>query len=249
MSLIDGLVSYWKMDAASGDEADSHGSNTLTSGGGAADPGTAAGKLNGSRDFDGSNDTLSASDAASLDLSDFSISLWFYPDVLDTSYRNLFVKGLDGASGRNYGIAHSAGVSNRFYLQIQGVSGLTSEITPSSGPTASAWNHAVLTYDATTRVRKLYLGGSEVHSQTGSSGTPTTNSLALVVGGGGSGFAFHNGRIDEIGLWSRDLSSAEVTELYNSGNGLAYPFAAGGGLWNRRTRRGPEFVPPDALVW
>lgn len=31
-----------------------------------------------------------------------------------------------------------------------------------------------------------------------------------------------NGMIDEIGVWNRSLTAAEITEIYNSGNGLAY---------------------------
>jgi hypothetical protein len=30
--------------------------------------------------------------------------------------------------------------------------------------------------------------------------------------------------LDEVGFWTRALSAAEVTSLYNSGNGLQYPF-------------------------
>lgn len=30
--------------------------------------------------------------------------------------------------------------------------------------------------------------------------------------------------VDEVNVWTRELSAAEVTELYNSGNGLPYPY-------------------------
>ena len=32
------------------------------------------------------------------------------------------------------------------------------------------------------------------------------------------------GVIDELGIWNRSLNSTEISELYNSGNGLTYPF-------------------------
>jgi hypothetical protein len=38
-----------------------------------------------------------------------------------------------------------------------------------------------------------------------------------------SGGSF-NGSIDEVGIWSRALTSSEVTSLYNSGSGRQYPF-------------------------
>ena len=39
---------------------------------------------------------------------------------------------------------------------------------------------------------------------------------------GGSYTASFRGLIDQIGLWSRALTSTEVETLYDSGNGLAY---------------------------
>src|SRR5262249_31508245 len=37
---------------------------------------------------------------------------------------------------------------------------------------------------------------------------------------------YFNGAIDEIGVWNRALTSTEITNLYNSGAGLAYPLTA-----------------------
>ena len=33
------------------------------------------------------------------------------------------------------------------------------------------------------------------------------------------------GSIDEAGIWSRALSGTEITELYNAGAGITYPFS------------------------
>ena len=40
----------------------------------------------------------------------------------------------------------------------------------------------------------------------------------------------YNGLIDEVGFWHKVLSQSEVTSLYNSGAGLAYPFSASAGF-------------------
>ena len=37
---------------------------------------------------------------------------------------------------------------------------------------------------------------------------------------------FLNCYIDEVGIWSRTLTSTEVSDLYNSGSGLQYPFSS-----------------------
>ncbi len=39
---------------------------------------------------------------------------------------------------------------------------------------------------------------------------------------------YWDGLIDEAGFWKRVLTSDERTQLYNAGNGLAYPFVTGG---------------------
>jgi hypothetical protein len=33
------------------------------------------------------------------------------------------------------------------------------------------------------------------------------------------------GKIDELGLWDRLLTSNEISTIYNNGNGLSYPFS------------------------
>lgn len=55
----------------------------------------------------------------------------------------------------------------------------------------------------------------------------------FTIGGAFEGANRHmNGDIDEIGIWSRIITSGEVTSLYNSGAGLAYPFTGGGATNN-----------------
>jgi len=44
---------------------------------------------------------------------------------------------------------------------------------------------------------------------------------------GGTPEGFFDGMIDEVGVWSRLLTSDEVTTLYNAGAGLSYPFSSG----------------------
>lgn len=36
--------------------------------------------------------------------------------------------------------------------------------------------------------------------------------------------AYHDGRLDGIGIWKRVLTAQERTELYHGGVGLQYPF-------------------------
>jgi len=55
----------------------------------------------------------------------------------------------------------------------------------------------------------------------------TNNFLIGAIHGGGD---YMDGLVDEVGIWNKVLTSGEITDLYNSGSGLAYPFGEGGVL-------------------
>jgi hypothetical protein len=78
-----------------------------------------------------------------------------------------------------------------------------------------------VTYDGTTI--RIYVDGSDDGNTTT---TLASTATKILFGNHTSnkslGFI---GTIDEIGMWDRDLSSAEITSLYNSGDGFAYPFS------------------------
>lgn len=92
--------------------------------------------------------------------------------------------------------------------------------TPINMFPSNQWNHVVITYNDVTRAGFIYING--------------VDTVAVVVDGGGNmaananewswgrrtggGFEFE-GWLDECRVWGRELSQAEVTELYNAGVG------------------------------
>lgn len=42
----------------------------------------------------------------------------------------------------------------------------------------------------------------------------------------------YDGKLCRFGVWERELTQSEITELYNSGDGLRYPFTSGGDGYN-----------------
>lgn len=79
------------------------------------------------------------------------------------------------------------------------------------------WAHVAVTFDS-TRLH-LYLDGSEVASHQLPVPGPVAETGGFVIGGHreGTGRNF-DGLLDEIALWSRALSSAEISTLYHEGN-------------------------------
>lgn len=90
----------------------------------------------------------------------------------------------------------------------------------------SAWYHIVVTYDGTASVAgtKMYINGliETISNSIDSLSTGTTVSSANFEIGARSVTQETDGLIDEVGIWSRELDSTDVTNLYNSGSGLAY---------------------------
>jgi len=85
----------------------------------------------------------------------------------------------------------------------------------------NTWHHVVGTYDGTTM--KIYVDNDLKNSGTSFSGNVADSILYIGWDRGVAG-RFLTGKIDEVGIWSRALNSTEITELYNSGDGFAYPF-------------------------
>jgi hypothetical protein len=213
------LVAYWKLDDASGDAIDAHGSLDGTVGG-SVYGGT--GKIGDCYTFTataGQGITMPVSTDFNLATTTGSISVWFITSV--GSYSRGWIAGTkDTYATSGYGMFIDSEAPSHFKTCI-GNSG--AEIAYTVDMAASAnWHHAVMTWDVDGNLI-TYLDGSQADSREITI-TPTDNGKTFHVGhnADGSNRIVFNGSIDEVGLWSRVLTSDEVADLYNSGNGLSY---------------------------
>lgn len=87
----------------------------------------------------------------------------------------------------------------------------------------NVWYHLVSTY--TSGNLNIYINGSLDKNYVNPTGNLISVSDGLHIGHEDAWInEYFFGIIDEIGIWSRALSAAEVAALYNGGAGLAYPF-------------------------
>ena len=216
MALTDNLVRYFKLDESSGNTTDEIGSYVYTNNGTIT---YSAGKINNGADFDGSNDYFNGSDVGlPSGNTDYSVSAWVNITTL-ADHRNIFTYGTR-ANYQSFG----------FTVLTTGVlwcdifnEGKGSTTTISTG----TLTHVAVTYTASTKTLQFYKNGTAIESATY---TNTPNRVLT----GTSYIGINNdastqkmlGQIDEVGMWSRVLSGAEITSLYNSGAGFAYPFVA-----------------------
>lgn len=216
MAIIDGLQSYWKLDEASGDAIDAHGSNDLTNTNVTYGE---TGKINDCYGYDG--DDTSIGDAIG-DIDNISWSCW-------AQTTNNELQQVVTADSNDVATVRIVGPSWESYLPsfVVYIGASWYAVSGNAQLSTNTWYHLVGTYDGETV--KMYINGT---LQTDQNTDPSADCNVL----GNAHLGVHantwshdlQGLLDEVGVWNRALTQAEVTELYNSGNGLAYPFAAGG---------------------
>jgi hypothetical protein len=118
----------------------------------------------------------------------------------------------DGAVNSGYFLQYS-GQDNRFAFSFVGIRALAP--TP---PTTGEWYHLVGVRDAAAGALRLYVNGSLAGTASACVGSPAEGDT--VIGRaqyGGSQVDFWRGAIDQVHVYDRALTDAEVTELYSSG--------------------------------
>lgn len=226
-SLLASLISHWKMDEASGDATDSHGSNTLTDN---ATVTTAAGKLGTARQFTAANtEFLSRASNATLQAGDidFTFAAWVYLDSVGTN-RVILAKDGNTAGQREYNIDYLGATQRfRFYGFTATDSAKITVASALGAPSVSTWYFVVAWHDSAGDTVNIQVNNGTVDS------TATTGALQAASNGefrigarSYPGFVEpFDGRIDSVSFWKRVLTSDERTALYNGGSGLEYPFA------------------------
>ena len=190
----------------SGDASGNANTGTLTNG-----PVWAVGKNGGALQFDGVNDRVRVPDANVLDLSTAStFEAWVYPTVAPSGWRTIVQKEVDA-----YLLMASSN-------QNRPVSGGTFDgvcCTNVSAPAALAvntWTHLAATYDG-AQIR-IYVNGTQV-AAVARTGTYEQNNNPLWIGGNAVYGEHFQGRIDDLRIYNRALSSTEIQTDMNTAVG------------------------------
>ena len=223
MALTDNLVGYWKLDEASGTRNDAVGSAHLTDTG---TVGSATGKVGTAADVELGN-YLTVADPAALSFpgdTDFTVAAWlqFESKAAD----EMFAVGKGDGDGAEYGIEWNPG-SDRLQFAVYASDGFgTGQSATAStlgSPALATWYYVVGWYDATAEEVRIQVNNGTVDAASYTAGS--YNSDAAFTIGSYPAFNLHwDGLIDEVGIWSRVLTTEERTTLYNGGAGLTYPF-------------------------
>lgn len=213
MALVDGLQAYWKFDESSGNAADSSGNgNAATNVNSTA---YATGKINNGADLErGSSNYFTVNDSASVSIvNGWSVSFWMKIESL-----NNWMIPFRKRSGEN-------GCGTLIYangdFDVNAGAGSFGGQTNALGLTTATWYHIVIYFNGATS--KLYVNNAAPVTQNIPNITDPATALYIGANVSGGSDSF-DGIIDEFGIWNRELTASDVSELYNGGSGLQYPF-------------------------
>lgn len=240
MALIDDIKAYWKLDESSGDAADATGNgntatniNTVTYSG--TDP-----KINNHALTENSPSRyLEAADSTSLSITgDITISMWINRTSALASLDTQAYISKQNTTGNqsSWYISHENDGGIRLLCNFDESgdnAGETTRALFTQTFTTGTWYHLVVKYTCSTKAVVIYINGTP--NAPSSYSEQLANSIfdstaPVRIGAGNVATPGAHASIDEVGIWARALSDAEVTELYNSGAGLAYPFGGGGAV-------------------
>jgi len=167
--------------------------------------------------FDGINDFVDITNDSSLDfgtLVAFSLNVW----VKSTSTNQTYIEKQVAGVGWEFRT-----ISNKLRFEHVGAGGaLRVDSTSDVGQNDGSWHMVSATYDGSGNASGaiLYFDGAAVAKTTIddslSGSTLTAGDIAIGSSTDGAATNF-TGNIDEVSVWSRDLTAGEITTIYNSG--------------------------------
>jgi hypothetical protein len=234
-TLNNNIVAYWKFDETGiVDRAPSVGTITLTNlpVPGVVGPTSGTGKINNGVDFEDVSAVYfeNGPDPAAVDFSgtqSFTIAAWAQTES-QGQRRTIICK-------------YDAGGNAQWYLQYRNtddhwIFGISTNGTAETeidsdnqGAIADAtWYFIVGWYNSADNTINMRVGtGSTLQAAdtpVGISAAGLFNSTSVLRVGRLTSAGYFDGLIDEIGIWNRVLTSAEIVELFNGGTGKSYPF-------------------------
>jgi hypothetical protein len=207
-----GAVSAWRGE---GNAQDGVGNNNGSLQGGVT---FATGEVGQAFRFNGTNGYVSVPDAPSLELaSAVTMEAWINPATLAFagSFGTIIAKS--NFPVRNYGLwVYADGSLHLSYINGSGVN--VGFLTAPGLIPVGVFTHVAGIIDTAAGVMQLYVNG-QLAAFRATAGPMVPNTLPLTIGASDAGpSAFFNGLIDEVAVYNRGLSAAEVRDIYLNGS-------------------------------
>lgn len=224
------MISYWSQEDASGNSTDAHAANDLTDNN---TVGSATGIVSNGRDYEASSsESHSIADGSQTGLDfgneDFTIALWVKGEGF-SGFSDQYIVSKGGVNLAGYVLLWSWS-DDRFRFEVGDANFSTGNVLANTlgAPADATWYFIVCRHNATANTLTICVNDGTVDSASWSNGCVDTASTFRVGANSAGSASFFDGIIDELGIWGRVLTAAEITELYNSGAGRDYAYISGG---------------------
>ena len=219
-TITNGLVAYWNFDGKNFKDSlgkfdgTENGSSPIAFVDAKAGFGQAI-KLDGPSDSGWADQFVEITGGEPDDLAfeggSMSVSLWFTWEAWDKQWQAVAAKG----EGGNWRI-HRRGAEN-----VMAFTGGSAGDTPSGTKEINdgQWHHLVAVKDADTDTEFLWIDGV-VDAMRENEGTLSANGRRMMIGENPDARnRYWHGLVDDVAVWGRPLTEAEVTALYANGTG------------------------------
>ena len=219
--LAEKLVLAYDMEESANPLDDESGNNTV-----ATNSNVTYNAANHYTTYNGTSSNFALTDKDNLTFANdtFSLEMWIYPTVVNTSPFYLFKSGEFRLSSASTGATQVRIYQNASTSTYTGVYG--------SNLTLNAWNQVITTYDGSLdndNIKTYKNAGTESSTNEGNETITNVSNTTSVLNMGSSGSSqWFNGNIGVVRVWKdKILSSTERSYLYNSGVQLLTDSLAG----------------------
>ncbi len=175
------------------------------------------GKFGNALSFDGVNDWVTVPDAAALDLTNgMTIEAWVNPSAM-SGWETVVMKERAVGDLCYVLYAHDGAPLAGGAAGPSGIVNIAGGHNTVRGPAAlplNVWTHIATTYDGTTQ--RFYVNGVLVDSRALGGNMPVSNRQLRIGGNGAWAGEFFRGLIDEVRVYNRALSTAELQADMNA---------------------------------
>jgi len=208
-AMDDSLVLYLSLGEGNGEisrDRSGYGNDATLNGGALW---TKDGKYGDAIVFDGVDDGLAISDVDSIDLGgQLTLEAWVYPHDVSGAYKGIISKE-DWNNAKGYFLGQN---NKQIYLGFN--KGVKNEIQGGKFDTNEKWYHVAGTFDSSLNSNnlKIYIDG-DLAKEGGNSEVPIAHSATLDIGWiHDLAESYFAGIIDEVAIYSRTLTEAEIKE-------------------------------------
>jgi len=204
------LVGAWLMDAATNaNEPDQSGlANTLTDNSGNVP--SVTGQIGSAREMNATGEKFTRADDSDFDFTgDFSVMLWF--NVADTGNNNrAFIAKSNTSPSNGWGLWKNFDETLRFYIASTVSSG-----TSTTAISLSTNMHIAAVFSDSGNTVTFYRDGSGTSEAISNTASPADTTEVLTVGD--NAHAHPDGWFDEIVIFGRAVTGAEIDDIKNNG--------------------------------